>query len=71
MQAIKADPDIMHGTPCFSGTRVPVTALFDHLKLGYPLEYFLAQFPGVKREQAEDVLDLAKQVLSQQVRAAG
>ncbi|HYE62577.1 MAG TPA: DUF433 domain-containing protein [Phycisphaerales bacterium] len=64
MQAIKADPDIMHGTPCFSGTRVPVASLFDHLRQGYPLEYFLAQFPSVKREQAEDVLDLAKQALT-------
>lgn len=69
MQAIKADPEIMHGTPCFSGTRVPISSMFDHLKRGYPLEYFLAQFPSVRREQAEDVLDLAKQVLSQQVKA--
>jgi len=60
MQAIKADPDIMHGTPCFSGTRVPVASMFDHLRQGYPLGYFLAQFPSVKREQAEDVLDMAK-----------
>jgi uncharacterized protein (DUF433 family) len=74
MQAIKADPDIMHGTPCFSGTRVPVASLFDHLRQGYPLDYFLAQFPSVKREQAEDVLDLAKQALGKAedaARAAG
>jgi len=53
MQSIKADPDIMHGVPCFAGTRVPVSSLFDHLKRGYPLEYFIAQFPSVKREQAD------------------
>jgi uncharacterized protein (DUF433 family) len=70
MQAIKADPEIMHGAPCFSGTRVPVASMFDHLRRGYPLDYFLAQFPSVKREQAEDVLDLAKQVLNQQVGTA-
>ncbi len=69
MQAIRSDPEIMHGTPCFSGTRVPVSAMFDHLKRGYPLEYFLAQFPSVRREQAEDVLELAKQQLMQQVKA--
>lgn len=73
MQAIKADPDIMHGTPCFSGTRVPVASLFDHLRQGFPLGYFLAQFPSVKREQAEDVLDMAKQALTstESARAAG
>lgn len=71
MQSIKADPDIMHGTPCFAGTRVPVSSLFDHLKQGYPLEYFLAQFPSVKREQTEDVLEMTKQLVNQQVRAAG
>lgn len=29
---VKIDPDILGGTPCFTGTRVPVKALFDCLE---------------------------------------
>ena len=37
--------------------------MFDHFKLGYTLDYFLAQFPTVKREQAEAVLEQCKEQL--------
>ena len=57
---IKLDPEIMHGTPCFNGTRVPVEILFDYLADNRTLEFFLEQFPSVEREQAEAVLELAK-----------
>jgi uncharacterized protein (DUF433 family) len=43
----------------FRGTRVPVKSLFDHLHAGDSLETFLDDFPGVTREQAEAVIDLA------------
>ena len=47
----------------FRGTRVPVQALFDYLKAGHDLATFLDHFEGVKREQAEAVIELAsKQV---------
>ncbi len=49
---IQIDKDILGGTPCFAGTRVPVKSLFDHLRLGYTADRFLEQFPTVKREQA-------------------
>ncbi len=63
MTPITVDPDIMHGTPCFTGTRVPVASLFDHLAEGFGIDYFVYQFPTVKREQVEAVLEQAKQVL--------
>lgn len=40
---ILTDPEIMGGTPCFAGTRVPVKNLFDYLACGYPLDEFLRQ----------------------------
>jgi len=64
MQAIKIDPDILAGTPCFTGTRVPVKSLFDHLTRGRSLDYFLEQFPSVKREQAIEVLEQAGKLVS-------
>src|SRR5687767_7717856 len=33
-QAIKIDPEVQGGTPCFAGTRVPVRSLFDYLAKG-------------------------------------
>ena len=47
-----SDPEIMGGTPVFTGTRVPVQTLLDYLEGGDTLDEFLDGFPGVSREQA-------------------
>jgi uncharacterized protein (DUF433 family) len=60
MTPISIDPEIMSGTPCFTGTRVPVRTLFDYLSHGDSLEEFLRQFPSVTREQALAVLEIAR-----------
>ena len=62
-QAIIRDPEIMHGTPVFCGTRVPVQALFDYLEGGDTLEDFLEGFPTVSRDLALQALEEAKQLL--------
>jgi uncharacterized protein (DUF433 family) len=54
------NPERMHGEPCFYGTRVPISTVFDCLASGQTLEEFLDDFEGVSREQAIGVLDLAK-----------
>jgi uncharacterized protein (DUF433 family) len=63
---ITVDPDILSGTPVFTGTRVPVQSLIDHLKAGDGLEDFLAGFPSVRREQAIAFLEQAGNVLVEQ-----
>jgi uncharacterized protein (DUF433 family) len=35
---VTVNPKVMHGTPCFAGTGVPVRSLFDHLEGGYNVE---------------------------------
>ncbi len=57
MQAITRDPEVMHGTPVFRGTRVPVKTLFDYLESGETLNEFLEGFPTVSRELAIQVLE--------------
>ena len=57
---VTSNPKVMHGTPCFAGTRVPVKSLFDHFEAGYNLDYFLSQFSTVGRDQALAVLKAAK-----------
>ena len=58
-QVINQDPEIHGGTPVFTGTRVPVKSLIDHLKAGDSLDYFLEGFPSVSREQAIAFLEIA------------
>ncbi len=58
------DPERVSGTPCFTGTRVPVQNLFDYLKDDGNLSGFLDEFPTVKREQAEQVLRLTERMLT-------
>jgi uncharacterized protein (DUF433 family) len=54
---VVVDPEIMSGTPCFAGTRVPVRTLLDHLEGGDSLDVFLEDFPTVSREQAVAFLE--------------
>jgi uncharacterized protein (DUF433 family) len=60
---IRADPQILGGTPVFVGTRVPVQTLLDYLGAGRTLAQFLADFPTVTRQQAGAALEEAKQRL--------
>ena len=60
---IWVNPERMGGAPCFSGSRVPIKALFDYLKGGEPLDEFLEDFEGVTLAQAQAVISLAAQDL--------
>jgi uncharacterized protein (DUF433 family) len=63
-QLITVDPEIHSGTPVFSGTRVPIKTLFDHLEAGDALEVFLDDFPSVSRQLAVAVLEEARAALT-------
>jgi len=58
---VKIDPEIMSGTPCFAGTRVPARTLLDYIEDGETLERFLEGFPSVSREQAIAFLEEANE----------
>ena len=60
---IDRNPDILGGTPVFSGTRVPVRILMEHLEAGDRLEEFLEDYPTVSREQAVELLERATAIL--------
>jgi uncharacterized protein (DUF433 family) len=60
---ITVDPDIVSGTPVFTGTRVPIDALITNLEAGLTLDEFLDNFPSVTREQALQVLEFSKSTL--------
>jgi uncharacterized protein (DUF433 family) len=44
-EIVSVDPDLMHGIPCFRGTRVPVRLLLDDLRSGFTIDEFLNWVP--------------------------
>lgn len=60
---IVSDPEILGGTPCFRGTRVPVESLINYLEAGDTLDEFLDNFPTVSRDAAIAALEEAKIIL--------
>jgi len=50
---VSQDPEVLGGADVFTGTRVPVKSLFDHLEAGDSIDNFLAGFPSVRREQVK------------------
>jgi uncharacterized protein (DUF433 family) len=64
-EIVVADPDLMHGTPCFRGTRVPVRLLLADLKGGFTIDQFLAGCPTVSRALVEAYLELAQDLVTE------
>ena len=60
MNVVSINPKIQGGIPCFAGSRVPISSLFDHLKKGYTVDDFVADFPTVSKAQVEALLYLAE-----------
>jgi len=55
--AVSSDPEILGGTLCFSGTRVPIRNLFDYLQGGSGIDAFLESFDWISREQVTTALE--------------
>ena len=66
---INKDPEILGGTPVFFGTRVPIRILIEYLEAGDRLDDFLESYPTVSRNQAIEVLERAKAVLTRKITA--
>jgi uncharacterized protein (DUF433 family) len=64
---ISISKEIMHGTPCFSGTRVPVQTLMDFLETGETIDEFLAVYPYIPRDQVVAFLELTKDLTIEQL----
>lgn len=57
---VSSSPDVMGGTPVFSGTRVPVETLIEYLEEGDSIDDFLEGFPSVTRVQVIAFLEEGK-----------
>jgi len=67
---IVIDCNVMSGTPCFRGTRVPVSTLFDNLADGMSVDEILESWPTLNRADVMAVLSLAGERLVEEAKAA-
>lgn len=66
-QIISQDQCVMHDTLVFTGTRVPIERLIQHLVAGDSLDMFLEDFPTVSREQAVGYLQMTLEFVDARV----
>ena len=66
---VTSSPEVLGGTPVFTGTRVPAQNLLDCLEEGDSIDLFLYDFPTVKRGQVVAMLEAAKQEVLEAVPA--
>ena len=65
--AMERNPRKISGAWAFTGTRVPVYALFENLASGATVEQFLEWFPGVEERQVGEVLEYEAKTLKASV----
>ena len=62
---ITVDPQVLHGTPCFKGTRVAVSIVLDNLAAGETEKRILDQYPTLRPEHLRAAIayaaDLARE----------
>ncbi|QYX30740.1 DUF433 domain-containing protein [Sphaerospermopsis torques-reginae] len=64
---ISVSPEVMSGTPVFTGTRVPIQTLLDYLKAGDSIDDFLEGFPTVTKEQVITFLEEVEKAMISKV----
>ncbi|OFW42360.1 MAG: hypothetical protein A3J28_10270 [Acidobacteria bacterium RIFCSPLOWO2_12_FULL_60_22] len=69
-EIVTIDKEVMHGTPCFTGTRVPVQTLIDFLETGDSIDDFLATYPYIPRQQVIAFLELSRDITFDQITCA-
>ena len=62
-EVVSRNPRVMNGALVFTGTRVPVEVLIQHLAAGDSLEDFLEGFPSASREQAVAYLEMTPEAV--------
>lgn len=64
LNIVSVDQEVLEGTPCFIGTRIPVSVLFENLADGLTLDEILEEFPTLPRGLAIQALKEAGQLLA-------
>jgi uncharacterized protein (DUF433 family) len=64
------DEEILGGTPCFQGTRVPVSLIVEYLVLGWTLADLKEFYPTVKPEHITRLMQVLAEEFAGDVKTA-
>lgn len=64
---ITADPQVMHGTVCFRGTRIPVTVVLDNLAAGETAQTILDEYPTLRAEHIPAAIGYAAELARERI----
>ncbi|HEX9945391.1 MAG TPA: DUF433 domain-containing protein [Thermoanaerobaculia bacterium] len=65
-ERVIADPEVHHGEPCITGTRIPVRIIVGSLADGLTAEQIVAEYPQLTPEDVSAALAFAAEVLHQE-----
>ena len=61
---INSDSEILGGMPVIAGTRIPVSRIIQLLKEGYTVETIHEDYPQVKTQILESVIDEVAEIIN-------
>jgi uncharacterized protein (DUF433 family) len=67
MLLISSDPHIVHGTACFTGTRIPVAVVLDDLAAGESTAAILDQYPSLTAEHITAAIAYAAELARERI----
>jgi len=71
LDRISTDPQVCHGKACVKGTRIMVSVILDNLAARLPEAEILQNYPSLKPEDIEAVLEYAALLAREEVIPAG
>ncbi len=64
---IAVDPQVMHGSACIAGTRIPVSVVLDNLASGMTPDELLAEYPTLTHASIAAALAYAAELTRERV----
>lgn len=64
---ITSHPDVLHGSVCFAGTRIPVSVVLDNLADGAAPSQILRELPSLRPEHLHAALAYAAELARERV----
>jgi len=62
-RSVTIDPQIMHGNPVFSGTRIPLYEVLEEFSAGTTMDDLLEGYPTLRRDQVQSGLVFVSSLL--------
>ncbi len=63
---ITINPDVCHGKPCITGTRILVTSILSQLAGGYDIERILSGYPELTRGDVVAAIEYAASAVQEE-----